>query len=51
MNDSVPSRTQKTREYMAQCDVVLFLSRASQFWSAPLRIEPPARPRWVSCST
>ena len=31
MNDPVPSRTQKTREYMAQCDVVLFLSRASQF--------------------
>jgi hypothetical protein len=31
MNDPVPSRTQKTREYMAQCDVVLFLSRSSQF--------------------
>lgn len=31
MNDPVPSRTQKTREYMAQCDVVFFLSRASQF--------------------
>lgn len=31
MNDPVPSRTQKTREYMAKCDVVFFLSRASQF--------------------
>lgn len=31
MNDPVPSRTQKTREYMSQCDVVFFLSRASQF--------------------
>ena len=31
MNDPVPSRTQKTREYMAQCDVVFFLSRCSQF--------------------
>ena len=31
MNDPVPSRTQKTKEYMAQCDVVFFLSRASQF--------------------
>lgn len=31
MNDPVPSRTQKTREYMAQCDVVIFLSRCSQF--------------------
>lgn len=31
MNDPVPSRTQKTRDYMATCDVVLFLSRASQF--------------------
>lgn len=30
-NDPVLSRTQKTREYMAQCDVVFFLSRASQF--------------------
>ncbi len=34
MNDPVPSRTQKTREYMAQCDVVFFLSRASQFLGA-----------------
>lgn len=31
MNDPVLSRTQKTREYMAQCDVVFFLSRCSQF--------------------
>nr|WP_246225782.1 dynamin family protein [Vibrio agarilyticus] len=31
MNDPVASRTQKTREYMANCDVVFFLSRASQF--------------------
>ncbi|WP_282065881.1 dynamin family protein [Vibrio rotiferianus] len=31
MNDPVASRTQKTREYMASCDVVFFLSRASQF--------------------
>lgn len=31
MNDPVPSRTQKTREYMVQCDVVFFLSRCSQF--------------------
>lgn len=31
MNDPVPSRTQKTREYMAECDVVFFLSRCSQF--------------------
>ncbi len=31
MNDPVISRTQKTREYMSQCDVVFFLSRASQF--------------------
>jgi predicted GTPase len=31
MNDPVPSRTQKTREYMANCDVVFFLSRCSQF--------------------
>lgn len=30
MNDLVPSRTQNPR-YMAQCDVVFFLSRASQF--------------------
>jgi hypothetical protein len=31
MNDPVPSRTQKTRDYMARCDVVFFLSRCSQF--------------------
>ena len=31
MNDPVPSRTQKTRDYMAQCDAVFFLSRCSQF--------------------
>lgn len=31
MNDPIPSRTQKTRDYMARCDVVLFLSRCSQF--------------------
>ncbi len=31
MNDPVPSRTQKTRDYMAECDVVFFLSRCSQF--------------------
>ena len=31
MNDPVPSRTQKTKEFMAQCDVVFFLSRCSQF--------------------
>lgn len=31
MNDPVLSRTQKTRDYMAQCDVVFFLSRCSQF--------------------
>ena len=31
MNDPVISRTQKTKEYMAQCDVVFFLSRCSQF--------------------
>lgn len=34
MNDPVVSRTVKTREYMAQCDVVFFLSRASQFLDA-----------------
>lgn len=32
MNDPVVSRTRKTREYMSQCDVVFFLSRASQFF-------------------
>lgn len=31
MNDPVQSRTQKTREYMASCDVVFFLSRSAQF--------------------
>ena len=31
MNDPVPSRTDKTREYMSTCDVVLFLSRCGQF--------------------
>lgn len=34
MNDPVLSRTEKTREYMARCDVVFFLSRASQFLDA-----------------
>ncbi|VXA83077.1 conserved hypothetical protein [Acinetobacter sp. 8I-beige] len=31
MNDPVISRTQKTKEEIARCDVVFFLSRASQF--------------------
>lgn len=31
MNDPVISRTEKTRDYMSKCDVVFFLSRASQF--------------------
>lgn len=31
MNDPVQSRSQKTRDYMANCDVVFFLSRSSQF--------------------
>jgi hypothetical protein len=31
MNDPVPSRTEKTREYMATCDVVFFLTRCNQF--------------------
>ena len=31
MNDPVMSRTQKTKDYMAGCDVVFFLSRRSQF--------------------
>lgn len=31
MNDPVQSRTQQTREYMSNCDVVFFLSRCSQF--------------------
>ena len=34
MNDPVVSRTDKTRSYMAKCDVVFFLSRASQFLDA-----------------
>lgn len=34
MNDPVVSRTDKTRAYMAKCDVVFFLSRASQFFDA-----------------
>lgn len=32
MNDPVQSRSQKTREYMAESDVVFFLSRCSQFF-------------------
>ena len=32
MNDPVQSRSQKTRDYMAQSDVVFFLSRCSQFF-------------------
>lgn len=31
LNDPVQSRSQKTRDYMANCDVVFFLSRCSQF--------------------
>ena len=31
MNDPVLSRTQKTKEEMARCDVVFFLSRSGQF--------------------
>lgn len=31
MNDPVQSRTQHTKEYMASCDVVFFLSRSAQF--------------------
>lgn len=31
MNDPVISRTEKTKEYMARCDVVFFLSRCGQF--------------------
>lgn len=31
MNDPVASRTQKTREFMQECDVVFFLSPAGQF--------------------
>ena len=32
MNDPVQSRSQKTRDYMAESDVVFFLSRCSQFF-------------------
>ncbi|PQJ94764.1 hypothetical protein CXB77_18525 [Chromatium okenii] len=35
MNDPIESRTQKTRDYMSQCDVVFFLSRSSQFLDQP----------------
>lgn len=31
VNDPSASRVQKTRDYLAQCDAVFFLSRASQF--------------------
>lgn len=31
MNDAIASRTDRTREFMGQCDVVFFLSRGSQF--------------------
>ncbi len=34
VNDPVVSRTDKTREYMAQCDVVFFLTRTSQFFDS-----------------
>ncbi len=34
MNDPIVSRTAKTRRYMAQCDVVFFLSIASRFMDA-----------------
>ena len=34
MNDPVVSREAKTKEYMAQCDVVFFLSRCGQFLDA-----------------
>lgn len=35
MNDPVQSRTQKTRDYMANCDVVFFLSHSSKFLDQP----------------
>lgn len=35
MNDPVVSRTDKTRSYMAQCDVVFFLSHSSNLLNAP----------------
>lgn len=31
LNDAIASRTDKTREFIEKCDVVFFLSRASQF--------------------
>lgn len=31
LNDAISSRTDKTREFIEKCDVVFFLSRASQF--------------------
>lgn len=31
MNDAIASRTDRTREFIGQCDVVFFLSRGSQF--------------------
>ncbi|MCR5805885.1 MAG: dynamin family protein [Oscillospiraceae bacterium] len=34
LNDAIASRTDKTREFMSKCDVVFFLSRASQFIDA-----------------
>ena len=34
LNDSVRSRTQRTRDFLASCDVVFFLSPASQFLDA-----------------
>ncbi|MGN9136217.1 dynamin family protein [Clostridium sp. HCP1S3_B4] len=34
LNDAVVSRTDKTRQFIEKCDVVFFLSRASQFLDA-----------------
>lgn len=34
LNDAIISRTDKTREFIGQCDVVFFLSRGSQFVDA-----------------
>ncbi len=34
LNDAIASRTDKTREFIEKCDVVFFLSRASQFIDA-----------------
>jgi hypothetical protein len=31
MNDAIASRTDRTREFIGQCDVVFFMSRGSQF--------------------